>query len=182
MAFRKIASNLLWTPDGFVRHPLVSISGDGRIERVLVCEEPDRSACTEFYAGILTPAFVDAVVLTADETQYADPNFRCLVSAGGYAGLKSADLQKSPGITTCIGADPAADDPLSSMLNTLAAAKDVPLHELLKWATLNGALALGISHTAGTVEAGKQCGLCLLSGIDYERMVLTPDSAIRRIL
>ena len=60
MQSRKIASNLLWTPEGFVRHPLVTVGGDGRIERVEVCAEPDRSACTEFYAGILTPAFVDA--------------------------------------------------------------------------------------------------------------------------
>ena len=54
MQSRKIASNLLWTPEGFVRHPLVTVGGDGRIERVEVCAEPDRSACTEFYAGILT--------------------------------------------------------------------------------------------------------------------------------
>lgn len=68
------------------------------------------------------------------------------------------------------------------MLDTLRAATDTPLHELLKQATLNGALALGISGDAGSVEIGKRCGLCLLSGIDYERMTLTPDTTIRRIL
>ncbi len=179
MPSRKIASNLLWTPEGFVRRPLVTVGGDGRIEEVAVCEEPDRSACTEFYAGILTPALVDAAALAgAGRTQC----FRCFVSAEGLAGRNRADLPKCPDTTICIGADPAAPDPLRSMLDTLAAAKDVPLHELLRWATLNGALALGIAQEAGTVETGKHCGLCILSGIDYERMALTPVATIRRIL
>lgn len=43
-------------------------------------------------------------------------------------------------------------------------------------------LPIGIGRDAGTVEAGKRCGLCLLRGLDYERLALTPASAIRRIL
>lgn len=180
MPYRKIASNLLWTPEGFLRHPLVRVGGDGRIERVSTCEEPDRSACTEFYAGILTPAFVDASAIASKEGFRS--GFLCLTSASAPKSPHPSLRSEGTSPKICIGADPAAPDPLRSMLDTLRAATDTPLHELLKQATLNGALALGISGDAGSVEIGKRCGLCLLSGIDYERMTLTPDTTIRRIL
>lgn len=54
---RRIASNLLWTPQGLVRQPLVTLASDGRVLRVEVCPDPDRRAATEFYAGLLVPGF-----------------------------------------------------------------------------------------------------------------------------
>ncbi len=47
---RKIASNLLWTPQGWVRHPLVGLAGDGSVRSVASCPEPDRLAFVEFRA------------------------------------------------------------------------------------------------------------------------------------
>ncbi len=44
---RKIASNLLWTPQGWVRHPLVGLAGDGSVRSVASCPEP----------GVLVPDF-----------------------------------------------------------------------------------------------------------------------------
>ena len=37
---RRIASNLLWTPQGLVRNPLVTLSAEGRLLRVESCPEP----------------------------------------------------------------------------------------------------------------------------------------------
>lgn len=54
---RRIASNLLWTPSGVVRNPLVGVAQDGRILTVETCTEPDRSPFTEFWAGMLVPDF-----------------------------------------------------------------------------------------------------------------------------
>ena len=54
---RRIASNLLWTPQGLVRAPLVTLAADGRVLSVVSCPEPDRVAATEFYAGLLVPGF-----------------------------------------------------------------------------------------------------------------------------
>lgn len=54
---RRIASNLLWTPDGLQRNPLVELGADGRILRITQCAEPDRMHSTEFYAGVLVPDF-----------------------------------------------------------------------------------------------------------------------------
>ena len=52
-AERRIASHLLWTPQGVVRNPLVVFSSDGRPLRVEQCADPDRQPATEFYAGLL---------------------------------------------------------------------------------------------------------------------------------
>ncbi len=54
---RRIASNLLWTPQGVVRNPLVVFSDDGRPLRVEQCADPDRQPATEFYAGLLVLDF-----------------------------------------------------------------------------------------------------------------------------
>ena len=54
---RRIASNLLWTPGGIVRNPLLTLGPDGRVLTVESCPEPDRLAATEFYSGLLVPGF-----------------------------------------------------------------------------------------------------------------------------
>lgn len=42
----------------------------------------------------------------------------------------------------------------------------VPFETLLKWATLNGAEALGFEKDLGSIEVGKTCGLNLLANLD----------------
>lgn len=54
---RRIASNRLWTPQGIVLRPVVTVGPDGTILRVEVCAEPDRLPATEFYSGMLVPGF-----------------------------------------------------------------------------------------------------------------------------
>lgn len=53
---RRIASNLLWTPQGVLRQPLVTFYADGSF-LVEQCPMPDRLAATEFYAGLLVADF-----------------------------------------------------------------------------------------------------------------------------
>lgn len=53
---RRIASNLLWTPDGVLRHPLVTFHEGGGF-LVEQCLMPDRLAATEFHAGLLVADF-----------------------------------------------------------------------------------------------------------------------------
>ena len=57
---RRIASNLLWTPQGLVRNPLVEVAADGRVLSVRTCSAPDRMPGTEFYSGVLAPGLVNA--------------------------------------------------------------------------------------------------------------------------
>ena len=55
---RRIASNLLWTPQGVIRHPLVTFCEDPEgTFLVESCPMPDRLAATEFYAGLLVADF-----------------------------------------------------------------------------------------------------------------------------
>lgn len=55
--FRRIASNLLWTPQGLVRHPFIVLADDGSLHSVASCSEPDRVAFAEFRAGLVVLDF-----------------------------------------------------------------------------------------------------------------------------
>lgn len=51
---RRIASNYLWLPDGWLRRPLVEFDAAGRVVRLAhLAGEADRSVATEFWAGVL---------------------------------------------------------------------------------------------------------------------------------
>lgn len=377
MPCRKIASNYLWTPAGFLKNPLVEVDDDGRIVSVTTCAEPDRLCATEFYAGILTPGFVNAHchlelsylqgaipegcgfagfarAMGAVRERFSDEERQAAmeaadaamwqagiaavgdVSNGGSAfGVKAAsrmtyhtfieffglrsttvdplrpllkhphtsltphstysvqdapfraichegdaplsihfmesaaeaelfeqrgslwewyaragfecdfleygspaerivrsipasrstllvhnccadacdieliinhfttpvvwclcprsndyisrlvppvELLRAHGAAICIGTDSLASNRSLSILDELKMLRDVPLTELLEWATLGGARALGLEQEFGTVEAGRRCGLNVLSGIDYARMALTPSSQVQRIV
>lgn len=183
MPCRKIASNYLWTPEGFIRYPLITVAEDGRITSVAVCDEPDRAPHTEFYAGVLTPGFINAGgLISPDGTQAALPTFWCFRPSTDPGALRTLTSLKGKGTAICVGADPAAADPLRSMLDALRPIQAVPLVELLGWAAWNGAQALGISDEAGSVMPGKTCGLCILSGLDYERMIIMDKTEIAQIL
>ncbi|MDH3648895.1 MAG: amidohydrolase family protein [Saprospiraceae bacterium] len=54
----------------------------------------------------------------------------------------------------------------------------VPIETLIKWATVNGARALGFEDTVGTIEVGKSPGLNLLS-IDHEGQIDMTGTCLR---
>jgi cytosine/adenosine deaminase-related metal-dependent hydrolase len=58
----------------------------------------------------------------------------------------------------------------------------VPLQELIEWATLNGAMALGEEAQYGIIKRGKKPGLLLLQDIDLHKLQLLPESRITRLL
>lgn len=58
----------------------------------------------------------------------------------------------------------------------------VPLTELIRWATINGATALGEESLYGSIKPGKKPGLLLLQDIDLQKMQLLPESRVTRLI
>ena len=56
----------------------------------------------------------------------------------------------------------------------------VPLEEMLKWATLNGAEALQLDRNLGSFDKGKKPGVILIENIDGMR--LTELSRVRKLI
>ncbi len=106
----------------------------------------------------------------------------CPRSNGYISGLApDTGLLRRNGLNVCVGTDSLASNSSLSMLDEMKALGDVPLDELLTWATRNGAAALGMGDSLGSIEEGRECGLCAISGIDYANMRLTEASRLQRI-
>ena len=56
----------------------------------------------------------------------------------------------------------------------------VPLHEILEWATINGAKALQLDDALGSFEPGKQPGIVLIENSGGQ--IMQENSSVRRIL
>ncbi|TAL62376.1 MAG: amidohydrolase [Bacteroidetes bacterium] len=56
------------------------------------------------------------------------------------------------------------------------------IEELVRWATVNGAKALGMDDRFGKIEAGKKPGLLLLQNVDLINMKLLPESFVTRLI
>jgi aminodeoxyfutalosine deaminase len=56
----------------------------------------------------------------------------------------------------------------------------VPFETMLKWATLNGAQALGFEDTLGSIEVGKKPGLSLLN-LESDK-ILRGSSHIKKLI
>ena len=83
----------------------------------------------------------------------------------------------------CLGTDSLASNTKLSLLEEIKIiqrhAPDIPLGILLQWATLNGARALGVEHLYGSFEKGKTPGVNLITGIDFDRMLLTDEGKVK---
>jgi aminodeoxyfutalosine deaminase len=87
----------------------------------------------------------------------------------------------SLGINVCVGTDSLASNPSLSVLDELrflhAAFDDFDLVTLLRMGTINGATALGLQETIGTLEVGKAADLAVIP-LDASG----PSDPIRNIL
>jgi cytosine/adenosine deaminase-related metal-dependent hydrolase len=58
----------------------------------------------------------------------------------------------------------------------------IPLETIIRWATLNGAEFLGFDKELGSIEKGKKPGLNLIRNIDLEKLILTEDCEVKKIV
>ena len=108
----------------------------------------------------------------------------CPRSNDYISGLKPpVELLRRHSDMICIGTDSLASNDSLSIIEELKMFEGVPLAEVVKWATINGARALGVDAEIGSVEVGKRPGLVLIEGVEYaDDLRLTPHSTSRRII
>jgi cytosine/adenosine deaminase-related metal-dependent hydrolase len=112
--------------------------------------------------------------------------YYCLcVNANQYISnaLPPIDLFRKNDCKIVVGTDSLASNHQLNILDELKTIsqhfKNIPLEEQLRWATLNGAQALGFEHL-GSFEKGKTPGILLIDQI--ENNVLTNSSKAERLL
>ena len=91
-------------------------------------------------------------------------------------------LLRREGALLCVGTDSLASNTSLSIIEELKMFRGIPLAELLQWATINGAKALGIDNHYGTIEVGKRSGIVNITGVDLENFTLTASSQAKRIV
>lgn len=91
-------------------------------------------------------------------------------------------MLRKQGARIAVGTDSLASARSLSMIEALRQLGDIPLNELLCYATINGARALGIDSIKGSIAPGKRPGLAVIDGIDMREMHLTKESIAHRIL
>lgn len=92
------------------------------------------------------------------------------------------ELLEQMNCNIAIGTDSLASARRLSMVDNMRLLGELPLEKLLTYATLNGAKALGIEATKGSIEVGKRPGLVIVEGVDFRTMRLTPTANTYRLL
>lgn len=93
-----------------------------------------------------------------------------------------AAMLSSMGVNIALGSDSLASARTLSMVDNMRLLSDIPLVELLLWATKGGAQAMGWDDELGDLRVGTAPGIVLLEGADLQQLRLTPTSLTRRII
>ena len=156
--------------------------------------QPSGKTSLQTYLPLLSPALKTLLVhntyTSAADIAYATgihPNlYWCLCPhANLYIEnmLPDVDMLRAAGLRITLGTDSlASNDGLSilSEMNLLQKRFNVPVEELLKWATFNGAEFLGIEERFGSFENGKQPGINLVDFTEEDGKVIL-GNAVKRI-
>lgn len=100
--------------------------------------------------------------------------------------LPPVSLFQKEKLKICLGTDSLASNHKLSILREMVTIQkhfpEVTLQELVGWASLNGARALGLTHLSGSLEPGKKPGINLITGADLQLLKLTENSKIKRLI
>lgn len=98
--------------------------------------------------------------------------------------LPKIELFKQSNFPVVLGTDSLASNEKLCILSEIKTLHQhfstLELHETLKWATLNGAIFLGIENQFGSLETGKKPGLNLISHIDD--LKTTAASTVKKLI
>jgi len=87
-----------------------------------------------------------------------------------HRALPNIDMLREHNLNICIGTDSLSSNTLLSMVDEIRCLQEhfphLQLDEILKWATLNGAAAIGKEDIYGSFEIGKRPGVVLIENTD----------------
>ncbi|HLG33376.1 MAG TPA: amidohydrolase family protein [Bacteroidia bacterium] len=137
--------------------------------------------------------FVHNTFTTSEEIDEAflyNPNlFWCFCpNANLYIENRLPDIKMfyNKKLKCTIGTDSLASNHQLSMLEEMKTIQnnfpEIPLEEIIRWATLNGAELLGFNNSLGTIEKNKTPGLVHISNVDLKTMRLTKESKATRLI
>lgn len=102
-----------------------------------------------------------------------------------HNALPPVRLMRDNGLKICLGTDSLSSNDDLDIMSELKCLHEnfpeVPMNELLVWASLNGADFLGKLDILGTISEGKRPGLVHVSGLD-ENGCITGESRSERII
>lgn len=126
---------------------------------------------------------------TIDEVNKRGNTYWCLCPGSNLfitGTIPPVRLLREKGCTIVTGTDSAVSNPGLSILAGLAILHnhfpDISLQEMIIWASLNGARALGIDSWAGSIEPGKKPGLLLIENADLANRKISKKSRIKRLI
>ena len=102
-----------------------------------------------------------------------------------HNALPPIDLMRENNLAIAVGTDSLSSNDDLSMIKEIACLKEnfphVPMGEIFKWASLNGAKFLSKDDVLGSIAPGKRPGMVLVKGVDAEGNV-TGDCTSERII
>jgi len=137
--------------------------------------------------------FVHNTLTTAEEIDEAiryNPNlFWCFCpNANLYIESRLPDIKMfyNKKLKCTIGTDSLASNHQLSMLEEIKTIQnnfpEIPLEEIIRWATLNGAELLAFDKSLGSIEKNKTPGLVHISNVDLKTMRLSKVSKATRLI
>jgi cytosine/adenosine deaminase-related metal-dependent hydrolase len=100
--------------------------------------------------------------------------------------LPPVDMLVKQKCNIVIGTDSLSSNKKLSILSEMkiiqAHFPSVKLEELIRWATINGAEALGEGDKFGTIETGKKPGILLLDDLDLVNFRLLDETKVKRLM
>lgn len=146
------------------------------------------------YLPLLNPIqFVHNTVSTKEDMTFAmkkfhDPYFCFCPNSNIYIENKLPDIRIfwQSGAKLTIGTDGYASNKSLSILEELITISEkypgIPLNELLRWSSFNGAEFLGFNNVLGSFQKRKMPGVNLIENVDIKNITLTKNSKIKVLI
>ncbi|HUX53607.1 MAG TPA: amidohydrolase family protein [Williamwhitmania sp.] len=107
----------------------------------------------------------------------------CSFIVSDTTSAESISRMKKLGCKIVLGSVQSGSTNMLQLLKSIQETNDnIALEEMLTWATLNGALALGVDDTFGCLEKNKKPGVLLLTGINMQTFKINEGAKLRRLV